>query len=52
MVKDLFEIVMKLNLLIDVLVDENLIDRDKKDFWLVDLEYLKEVIKRFLVKEK
>ena len=32
--KDLLEIATKLNSLIDVPADENLTDRDKKDFWL------------------
>ena len=44
--KDLLEIATKLNSLIDVPVDENLTDRDKKDFWLADPKHLKEATKR------
>ncbi|HIF1364305.1 TPA: peptidoglycan D,D-transpeptidase FtsI family protein [Enterococcus faecium] len=50
--KDLLEIATKLNSLIDVPVDENLTDRDKKDFWLADPKHLKEATKRLSAKEK
>ncbi|MGC3648804.1 penicillin-binding protein 2, partial [Enterococcus faecium] len=42
----------KLNSLIDVPVDENLTDRDKKDFRLADPKHLKEATKRLSAKEK
>ncbi|WP_142956049.1 peptidoglycan D,D-transpeptidase FtsI family protein [Enterococcus durans] len=50
--KDLLEVATKLNQLIDVPADENLTERDKKDFWLADPKHLKEATERLSAKEK
>lgn len=50
--KDIYELANKLNALIDVSVDENLTERDKKDYWLGDPAHLKEAEDRLSFKEK
>lgn len=50
--KDIYELANKLNALIDVSIDENLTERDKKDYWLGDPAHLKEAEDRLSFKEK
>ena len=50
--EDLLKVATRLNQLINVPVDENLTERDKKDFWLADPKHLKEATERLTAKEK
>lgn len=49
---DILKLANELNKLIDVPADENLSDRDKKDYWLADKDHLKEAENRLSFKEK
>ncbi|EOH78880.1 penicillin-binding transpeptidase domain-containing protein [Enterococcus malodoratus] len=49
---DILKLANELNKLIDVPADENLSDRDKKDYWLADKDHLKEAEDRLSFKEK
>ncbi|GCF92311.1 penicillin-binding protein [Enterococcus florum] len=49
---DIYQVANKLNELIHVEVDENLTDRDKKDYWLANPENLKIAEDRLSFKEK
>lgn len=49
---DMLKIANKLNELIDVPVDDNLTERDKKDYWLADEDNLKKATDRLSAKEK
>lgn len=50
--KDIFPIANKVNELINVPADENLTDRDKKDYWLANPDNLKAAQKRLTDKDK
>lgn len=49
---DILKLANELNKLIDVPADENLSDRDKKDYWLADKDHLKEAEDRLSLKKK
>jgi penicillin-binding protein 2B len=49
---DILKLATELNKLIDVTADENLTERDKKDYWLADEDHLKEAEERLSFKEK
>ncbi|MFV0557229.1 MAG: peptidoglycan D,D-transpeptidase FtsI family protein [Enterococcus sp.] len=49
---DLLILAQKLNQLIDMPVDENLTERDKKDYWLADEDHLETATKRLSAKEE
>jgi penicillin-binding protein 2B len=50
--KDILPVANKVNELIDVPVDDNLTERDKKDYWLADPEHLKLAQSRIKDSEK
>lgn len=50
--EDLLDIANKVNTLIDVPADDNLQERDKKDYWLADPDNLEKATKRLSEKEK
>lgn len=49
---DILKLATELNKLIDVTADENLTERDKKDYWLANEDHLKEAEERLSFKEK
>lgn len=50
--KDILKLAVELDKLIDVPADENLTERDKKDYWLADPDHLEEAEDRLSFKEK